>query len=189
MGIHTEVVENDFKEMMDHARGLMNTDIIKRGVRAGMNVIQAQVQRNAVAKLNKDPTGALAAGFRTVVRKTARGKAVGHLHGVPYARIHDKGGTIKSKGKMLALPMKGQPKGITPDTYSGELKAWATSTGKVFLWDITDKKKPFPVFFLTNSVTIRATNYVHDAYRQAERDVMGAFAYEVSKHLGTLEEE
>lgn len=101
--------------------------------------------------------------------------------GVPYARIHEEGGTITAKGgKSLTIPAEqnrradGLPKITMQDLFAGRAgKNWFINKGNVFL--VEGKSKITPLFYLRKSVTIPARPYLSTALTFAAPKIMQEF--------------
>ena len=102
--------------------------------------------------------------------------------GVPYAAIHEFGGTIKPKGKALAIPLPsnrradGTPKITIQELFGGlGSRVFTTKNGVVMLATAGKNKSKFaqltPMFVFKKSVTIPARPYIRPALA-ATQDVI-----------------
>jgi hypothetical protein len=108
-----------------------------------------------------------------------------YFAGIPYAHIHEFGGTIKAKGSLFAggeallwipLSFAGVPKGMTAQEYGlrvSKLFRVNRKSGAPLLLDIKDKS---PKYFGVPQVTIRPKFRI----REITAQVMGRFGQEFS---------
>lgn len=95
--------------------------------------------------------------------------------GVPYAAIHEFGGTIKSKGKKLTFPTEnnrrpdGSPR-VSLQSIFGS-KNYFITKGGVLMQKLGKAKQATPMFIFKDSVTIPARPYVRPALA-ASQDVI-----------------
>lgn len=107
--------------------------------------------------------------------------------GVPYAAIHEFGGTIVAKGKALAIPLEenrrpdGSPKITIQELFGGlGSKVFTTKGGVVMLASAAGKKggkytKLTPMFVFKKSVTIPAHPYVRPALAASKEVILKNF--------------
>lgn len=132
--------------------------------------LEGRLKRSAREKLNKDPTGDL---VRSIQAQRERG---GIFVGTDreYAQIQDKGGTVRAKGRYLAIPIE-QPKSLRgkwPRDYAeGELSPRFPKSGKdPVLIHISGRLE----FALKPSVVIPSTGWFSEII-----DEMGEWAGQV----------
>jgi len=104
--------------------------------------------------------------------------------GVPYAAIHEFGGTIKAKGKALAIPLPenrksdGSPKITIRELFGGlGSKVFTTPGGVVMLASSKGKKftKLTPMFVFKKSVDIKARPYIRPALAASKDTILKNF--------------
>lgn len=99
--------------------------------------------------------------------------------GVPYAAIHEFGGTINAKGKKLTFPTEenqradGSPKVTLQEVFASK-SHYITKSGVLMM--LTGKKaQPKPMFIFRDSVTIPARPYVRPALAAAQPVILKNF--------------
>jgi len=129
-------------------------------------------------------SGALMRSFRpSVVREESGEITAGVYSDLPYARIHETGGTITPKAaKALTVPFPHLPIGAQaadfPDAF-----VWRSADGaKAYLARTVGKSLEL-LFSLRDSVTIRAKKYLTKAAKRSLPDVQAALADETDKTI------
>lgn len=144
-------------------------------------LIEAQAVLNIRTKLNRNSKGALRAsiGHRFESRNTL---LVGSF-GIPYARIHEFGGTITPKtARKLAIPINKEFEGRRARDVPGLFRGKGRSN------DILFKKNAdgsiMAAFVLKDSVTIPPRPYLAPAIRSTRQRAIGIMANVIGKKLG-----
>lgn len=171
-------------------------------VMRALTILEAQIKQN----IRKDAglhvrTGAL---LNSVYKKvTIQGGAViGEVgtQGVPYARIHEMGGTIfPVNKKFLAIPAEdnrnadGSPKLTTADLMGAYAKQTFIHNGIIFLATQQGKGKNMssvstPMFYLKKSVTIPQRPYIQPAIAAKQDEIMKNFGLFISAAFKTNSE-
>jgi hypothetical protein len=108
-------------------------------------------------------TGALMRSFRPVLEDKNGELSAGVYSDLPYAAIHEFGGTISANGKKLAIPLTTTARQVYPRSYPGELFVWKSENGNVFLAEsrkMKRKNKLRLVYLLRDSVYIKPKGYL-----------------------------
>lgn len=106
--------------------------------------------------------------------------------GVPYARIHEFGGTILAKNKKLTIPLPGNrksdgtPKMTIQEVFSSK-KAFVTPKGAVMLE--RGRGKPTPMFVFKDKVNIPARPYIRPALAATQDKILKEFGLFLSATL------
>lgn len=102
--------------------------------------------------------------------------------GVPYAAIHEYGGTITAKGKALTIPTEenrrpdGSPKITIRELFGGlRSKVFTTKGGVVMLAPGGKGSKLTPMFIFKKSVTIPARPYIRPALAASQETIIKNF--------------
>lgn len=113
---------------ISHLPEVARVEMLKETLRLGQ-VAAGEVSRSVRSKLALDPTGRLARSF--LVTAEDKGDIVSSTaaSGLPYAAIHDQGGTIRAKKKYLAIPIGGKPGRWRQARACGTSGASSTSCG------------------------------------------------------------
>jgi hypothetical protein len=143
--------------------------------RACLRVAQdaaGELAESAMENLAKNPTGALARSFEAVLVEhqgtIAAAEAISRL---PYAAIHDRGGTIvPRRARALAIPMPGVPRGLGPRDVPGLHRR-----GNALFKPRARK----PMFVLKRSVRIVGTGYVGEALARLLPKIPDALSAEI----------
>ncbi len=107
--------------------------------------------------------------------------------GVPYAAIHEFGGTITAKGKALTIPLSsnqradGSPKVTIQELFATKGRAFTTKNGVVM--QVSGKGKAAkltPMFVFRKSVTIPARPYVRPALAASQETILKNFGLFIS---------
>lgn len=107
--------------------------------------------------------------------------------GVPYAAIHEFGGTIVAKGKALAIPLPenqradGSPKITIQQLFANKANVFTTKSGVVMQTSGKGKNaKMTPMFVFKKSVTIPARPYVRPALAASQETILKNFGLFIS---------
>lgn len=170
----------------------LRSDLIRAAVEAFLDVHLEEVQRSTQARLAKDPTGALLRSWEVYTYTSGNKVGGGVRSGLPYARIHDRGGTITAKaGRNLAIPILANvgraSRGLWPRHDSTPMRAWRSKRGKLLLWDVS-RSPAIPRYVLQPSVTIPATRYIQLGVEAAERPAVEAFTTTITEALDRAQE-
>jgi hypothetical protein len=163
------LVEMLFRELGDE----IEADLAELALRAAQEA-EGPLKRSIISRLNKNPTGAMARSVRsTLVERGGRLVSARAFADVVYARIHEAGGVIRAKGKLLAVPLSfaNVPRGMSPkDWPRGELKV-IPRKGKDSLLGVVGRagktRNPAPKYVLKRQVTIPGVRYAEAAAEQA----------------------
>lgn len=172
--------------------GVLGDSLLQEALRVALEALQAEVQRSAKQHLAKDPTGALVRSWRVFTESVGEGIARGSVGSdLPYARIHDVGGTIRPKrAKYLAIPLRPPVprglRGLSPRFDSTPMRAWRSKKGNLLLWQV-GRGPARPRYLLRESVEIKATHYARLASESAARDVEQAFITHIDAALKRAE--
>lgn len=155
--------------LLIHGGAEVKKQIVKLGLEAAL-IAEAEMRRQIVMLLDKDPTGALARSVRREIVRQGPGELTVQVgpHTV-YAAIQDVGGIVRPKKKFLAIPIPGAGvrKGKWPrDWGKGELHFQNRKGGSPLLF-YGDK----PVYVLKTFVRIKGVHYVDATVRASIDDV------------------
>lgn len=153
--------------------GMVDSHITPMVNREAAQALLDAIRENARSRLTKDPTGALERSFYV------EGDPSDELwvaSALPYARIHDTGGTIRPKrGKYLAIPLNKAQRGIWPRDYSGKLFFFVSRRGSKLLAERRGSTID-PKYLLKTHVQIQPTNYVRDAIKTSPTEAQRRIA-------------
>lgn len=159
-------------------------------VKAALRLAQyaaGELSRESMARLAKDPTGRLARSFlaRVVEGDVITAEAYSAM---PYAAIQDRGGVIRAKKKMLAIPIRGAGgpgRGQGPRDFNRPLFPIRARSGAVLLMERIGKGKRarmVPRYLLKQSVRIPGVGYL-DAAAKTLLEQVGITAEQVADKL------
>jgi hypothetical protein len=142
------------------------TPALARAVLRSAQDAAGELALASMEALTKRPTGSLARSFEVEMVSGSGGLSAGAFSRLPYAAIHDSGGTIRAKRrKYLAIPLDGIPRGMGPRQYPTPLEFRPSRSGNGgVLVDASGK----PRYALKRSVRMRATGYVGVALKRLE---------------------
>jgi hypothetical protein len=146
-----------------------------RSVLRAAEIVRGQIVLSIRARLNKDPRGQLQQSYKPVVHEQGVGDvSVGVYSNLPYAQIHESGGTIVPRTvRHLAVPFKHglmrSQQGMWPRHFpKGELQLIPRAGKSALLVKSNFTKKGVlksmtPMFSLVSRVRIKATHYLSEA--------------------------
>lgn len=130
-----------------------------------------ELTRESMSRLTKDPTGRLARSF--LARVVEGDEIVAEAYSnMKYAAIQNSGGTIRAKGKALAIPLKGPGgprRGQGPREFGRELFPMRARSGSMLLAERIGKgkrAKVVPRYLLRQSVQIPGVGYLDAAAKR-----------------------
>jgi hypothetical protein len=170
--------EAQVQRALDELGAEVRPELARITLRAG-TVLEAAMRREIVSRLAKEPTGFMARNVRTTAVKTGD-EIAGAMVGVytPYAEIQNDGGTIHSKGKLLAVPLRGVPKGKAPRDWGADELHIVPRRGKAPL--LADAAG-HPKYVLMQSVNIPGVHYAEAASAAAAGPVEQLIAAELEE--------
>ena len=165
----------------DAIRAVTGKDLLKAAT-AGGYVIEGAAKIN-VEKTFKPSTGNLAGSIR--VETVTSGETYAEVAVGPgnlvYGRIQELGGTIKPiKGKYLAIPADGTPKGARPRDYN-DLSFIPSAKGGGVL--VSNHGKGEVMFILKSSVTLPPRPYLRPAVDENLKKIEQAVSYQINKAI------
>lgn len=180
----------DFLAQVTAAFGedVLDARLYEQAFTAALETIQAEVVRSTMARLAKDPTGELARSWEVAVGVSGSEVSGSVRSEVPYARIHNEGGTVRPRrGKYLAIPLRpplprGAGRRMMPRHDATPMRAWRSRRGNLLLWDVS-RSPPQPRYLLRRETQIPATRYIDIAVEASTDDAHGAFVAVVEEAL------
>lgn len=167
--------------------GVVSPALIEDAVLAYLDVMLAAVQRSTRDRLTQDPTGALMRSWEIDLRITSAGKADGAVRsGLPYAAIHDRGGTIRPRRRYLAIPnldvLGRSRRGLWPRHDRTPMRfVPGRRRGTAYLVELGRGGRVR--YTLRESVTLPATRYVEIAVSSSEDTANNALAERLTEAL------
>ena len=148
-------------------------------------IAQTELYKSTIRLLNKTGRNRGAAGLAgswkpTVVETSGGEYTVGVFSDLPYARIHEEGGTIAPKnGQALAIPLNPmRTEGQWPSDMGDQIKLGPLSKGGNRL--LVDADSGEPLFVLVSQVTINPTGYIEAARQRALPQVRQMFGSKIA---------
>lgn len=153
---------------------------------AAAEVLEEAIVASIRSNLNRDPTGAMERSVTRRVLADEEGRVIIKVGPtVPYAEIHDRGGTIEPHGDKLAIPLSFGP---------APRGTWPRDVPDLFALNIPGKPNPFLVrrsgpgqlefwFVLVDQVDIPARGYLQEAMAKADEPARVAILKELGRVL------
>lgn len=196
MGVGIKIKSKGARESIAKLVDGFPQTMTKAVIKAALHV-ESETKKEIYETFPDGRTGALARSFHPVFigREGNTVSAVVRSELV-YARIQDEGGTIKPKGRFLAVPLPNVrlPVGKWPRDFNPPLTLIPRKGKPSLLVKITGLRKNFigpqmgkkwtPLFVLVRSVTLRGRGYVNRAALRSEPGVeaiLGGFVDEAIK--------
>ncbi len=186
--INVDISKSDMmriKRKLDSITPAKRPQTWAQALREGGQIILLNLKRNISGKYLNSPTGALKRSINVLVTKEAGqsvaliGSGVGIGKRLPYANIHETGGTIRPKhAKKLAIPTRfvktktGAGRGNKPRDYKNTFIK-RTKKGGLYIFQKKGKGKGIiPLYKLVDEVKIKATKYMSKTAKQSSKAVV-----------------
>ena len=160
----TDVEKLFGKELPTHLDDWFAKHLLKEATRAGV-----LIRKTAMMKLNKHPTGVLARSFLPprFLKTTSGDLAAAALSSVPYAGIHNVGGTVRpNEKKWLTIPIAAKARNRKATDFTDAFFVQSRSRDTLFLMRPKSKKKNAKLellYVLKKSIYLRPTKYIDTA--------------------------
>lgn len=103
---------DEYRKRLERKAREINANLAKWVLEAAL-IVEGQIRKTVIQTFTGNPTGNLARSFKARMLSTARGGiAAGVFSDLPYAGIHDQGGTILPRSvSRLAVPISNRARG------------------------------------------------------------------------------
>lgn len=199
MTIELSVSQSDLKDLKARIGSLNIRDrdsLLMRAFRQAAVVVERKLKMNVTDNILHRRSGHLAQSIQTSVYQdgasvvTARiGSGVANNRRMPYAEIHEDGGTITpKKAKWLTIPLEAAltPSGVPKKASAREWKntfVGKSKGGALIIFQKVGKKTLVPLYVLKKSVRIPARHYMSETLEASKNYFLMAVRGSIERSL------